>query len=204
MIHIDLQKEPVLFDVEVRQRGMKWLQKKNVNLNKTLPFSTKDLPSYWSRHYHSNQKSSCLDEMRNIYRFCAYTNILIHPKAGTVDHFLSKKNYPSKIYEWSNYRLALLSVNRNKSDFDDVLDPFKIKNGWFQLNVGTGIVYADPLQTKYVRAKIEKTIARLKLNDFVSYRLKYIDDYINGDISLSLLKRDAPFIYYELKRQNML
>jgi hypothetical protein len=55
-----------------------------------------------------------------------------------------------------------------------------------------------------LRPGLELTITRLHLNTeptFVKLRLKYIDDYFNGDISFRLLQRDAPFVAREIERQ---
>ncbi|MDO5580593.1 MAG: hypothetical protein Q4G69_05625 [Planctomycetia bacterium] len=196
MIPVVFENEPSLFDVRIRQKGIAWCQRNNISLNCPLP-EGKKLKEYWR---------ICLPAMRKIYHcFCAYTNILINPGEGTIDHFLPKNKYPKFAYEWTNYRLALPRINSRKKDCEDVLDPFDIKDGWFQLDLITGFLYADPELPFQKRTQILQTINRLQLNDsmYKQYRLRYIDDYIHGKISIQLLERDAPYIFREMRRQNM-
>jgi hypothetical protein len=52
---------------------------------------------------------------------------------------------------------------------------------------------------------VQATINRLGLNDenCVKSRLDWLLLYCVGDISLAFLKQKAPFIAYELRRQNL-
>lgn len=196
MIHVILQEEPLDFDAKVRHKGRVWFSQHNIDSKQQLPPGTK-LPPYW-RNF--------LSTMRQKYRFCAFTNILIGPKGGTVDHYLPKSKYPDYAYEWNNYRLALSSINACKKDKEGILDPCTIRNGWFWLNVVTGLLCPSNKVSMRVKQKVADTIDRLRLNDsdYVRYRKRYIEDFINHDISISVLKRDAPYIYFELNRQHLL
>lgn len=77
-----------------------------------------------------------LPELRRVYRRrCAYTALLVFPEVrDSVDHFKPKDRFPELAYTWSNYRYALLDVNRLKGA-DDVLDPFEVQDDWFTLNL---------------------------------------------------------------------
>jgi hypothetical protein len=57
MIQVDAQPEPASFDSEVRQKGIAWLNRKNIALNQPLPPKTEPAP-YWR---------SCLDDLHSGY-----------------------------------------------------------------------------------------------------------------------------------------
>ena len=197
MLYIALQQEPASFDSEVRSRGIEWCQRQNIDLTRPVPSGTR-LNDYWR---------NCLPLMRDLYQyFCAYTNIKISPGEGAIDHFHPKNKYPGKAYEWTNYRLTLPRINSRKGEFEDVLDPCSIKDGWFQLDIISGSISPNSNISTSTHKKVKKTIDRLLLNDsmYIRYRLTYINDYIDGRISAEILRRDAPYIYCEMKRQNVL
>lgn len=197
MLRVTLQQEPDTFDTEVRLRGTQWCRRQNIDLDRPVPPGTR-LKDYWR---------NCLPYMRERYQyFCAYTNIIISPGEGAIDHFHPKNKHPREAYEWKNYRLTLPRINSRKGEFEDVLDPCSIKEGWFQLDFIFGSVSPNPNISSPIHKKVKKTIDRLLLNDpmYKKYRLTYINDYIEGQISARILKRDAPYIYCEMKRQNIL
>jgi 5-methylcytosine-specific restriction endonuclease McrA len=137
MIHVAAQPEPASFDEEVRQKGLAWLRKKKITFDQALPSKTTIEP-YW-RH--------CLDEMHESYNgCCAYLAIFFErvTGGGSVDHFIAKSRRADLAYEWSNYRLASSRMNSRKREYDDVLDPFEVKNGWFQLEPVSGRIYPNP------------------------------------------------------------
>ena len=196
MIRVTPQPEPENFDRDVRQKGRQKLEELQIDATSPLPPKTK-LPDLWRR---------VASELRERYRFCAYTNIECPPCEGDVDHFKPKSKYPALAYEWSNYRLALPAINRRKSDYEDVLDPFEIKNTWFELETLNGFVQPSPKTPKAIQAKILATIERLQLNDprYCNNRLKFVDAYYRKEITAQYLKENAPFIYYALRRQKLL
>ncbi len=54
--------------------------------------------------------------------------------------------------------------------------------------------------------KVDKTISRLKLNlkeKYINYRREWLCAYCDGEISFSFLNEKAPFIAFELNRQNL-
>ena len=116
MIRVIPQPEPAEFDKLVRRPGKLALDK-----------GRDDLPSYW-RHY--------TDQLYDAYGgVCAYLSVWISRGTGgrSVEHFAPKSMHRALTCEWSNYRLVSTLMNSRKRDFEDVLDPFKIDNGWFEL-----------------------------------------------------------------------
>lgn len=196
MIRVTPQPEPENFDRDVRQKGRQKLEELQVDATSPLPPKTK-LPNLWKK---------VAPELRKRYRFCAYTNIECPPCEGDVDHFKPKSKYPALAYEWSNYRLALPAINRRKSNYEDVLDPFEIKNEWFELKILDGSIHPSAKAPKALREKIQATIERLQLNNplYCDNRLEVIDDYYSKEITAQNLKKNAPFIYYALRRQKLL
>jgi hypothetical protein len=159
---------------------------------------TARFPAYWTE---------ALDDLMNAYhKICAYTCFRIHPVTGarSADHFAPKSIHWRKVYVWSNYRLCCSRMNARKNDFGSVLDPFKIKPGWFQLELLGFQVIPDPKLSKVIRNRIQDSINRLGLNDFKSDREKDAERYWKGDISLPVLKEESPFVADELRRQGRL
>ena len=50
-----------------------------------------------------------------------------------MEHFAPKKKHPDHAYIWENYRLVCTVMNSRKRDFENVLDPFEVEDGWFQI-----------------------------------------------------------------------
>lgn len=208
MIHVTPAPEPERFDRDVRKPGLRALaemvgesplRRSGKRLSK-IADRREDIPSdkfppYWTK---------LSDELRQAYHeICAYSCFRIHPVTGatSVDHFAPKSLQWDRVYEWSNYRLACSRLNSGKCNYQDVLDPFEIEDGWFQLElVGYQVKPADHLSDE-LREKIQATIDRLGLNDFRKDREERAMDYLNGEVSLEILQREAPFVARELARQ---
>lgn len=189
MIPISLQPEPNNFDHDVRQKGAKWLQENTSN----------KLPAYWRE---------CLDDLYTAYDgICAYYAIKVDEISGnrTVDHFKPKSKYPNLAYEWDNYRFACGSANSKKRD-EDVLDPFNLPDNLFYIHFGTGEVLINPQMNNAITQNAEQTINRLSLND---NRLKnrrkkdFLRYYQEKSISLDELKQQNPFVWAEIRRQDL-
>ena len=123
--------------------------------------------------------------------------------SDTVEHFLPKSSYPDLAYEWTNYRLVCSRLNARKGNFEDVVDPFDVIPGMFNLhfpslNVITGSNLTGPQQNL-----AESTIRRLRLNDSrsIDTRQEYVKSYIGGHISATYIRHKAPFLMSELARQ---
>lgn len=209
MIPVKEAPEPKSFDSKVRRPGMIAIAEL---VGKTPPYPrtggkpfakiasrerdipSKKFPTYWTK--------ALKDMMRAYGEICAYSCFRIHSVTGgrSADHFAPKSRKWKLAYEWSNYRLCCTRMNGRKRDFTNVLDPFKIKPGWFQLDdVGFKIIPNKRL-SKATRDKIQATIDQLGLNRFRRAREKDAERYWKGDISLRTLKEDSPFVAMELRR----
>jgi hypothetical protein len=152
---------------------------------------------------------SMLREMSGLYHgLCAYTAMRIGRGVGrgTVDHFVPRAASWQGVYEWDNYRLACVEVNTWKDVHLLPFDPFTLPDRLcalefvaFQVVPGEGA--ADRLSE--VDRMINQQL-RLNARILVETREEYYRDYMNGEYSLRLLERDAPFIARELRRQGML
>jgi hypothetical protein len=155
-------------------------------------------PPYWTE---------VLDDLMTAYdRICAYSCFRIHPVTGSrsVEHMAPKSRAHDKVYEWSNYRLASSLLNARKREFGDVLDPFEIIDGWFQLELlGFQVVPAPGLPAG-VRTRVVQTIDRLGLDDFRIPRERDAENYWARRISLGVLTEESPFVAKELRRQGRL
>jgi hypothetical protein len=199
MIHVIEQQEPLTFDANVRQRGQRYLQEIGVDSNQPLPPRT-TLEPYWR---------DCLEELYIAYSgVCAY--LAVHFEritgAGSVDHFVAKSSLPSMAYEWNNYRLACLRMNSRKREFEDVLDPFAVVDGWFHLELVSGRVFANRRLTPDRIASIDATIERLGLDDFGcrEMRARHYEDYCRGLYPREYLRQRSPFVWMEANRQGLL
>ena len=110
------------------------------------------------------------------------------------------------VYEWSNYRLASLRMNARKRDLCNILDPFDVEPGWFELELTFGQVRpgAGISGVPELRAKVQETIDTLGLNDFADERLRDIEAYDSGEVRLRRLWEESPFVASELVRQGRL
>jgi len=155
-------------------------------------------PPFWTE---------ALEDLKTAYReICAYSCFRIHPVtgAGSADHFAPRSRSWRHVYEWSNYRLCCSRMNARKSDYGDVLDPFEIKKGWFQLELLGFQVLPNPKLPRATRDAIRATIDRLGLNRFRADREKDAERYWSRGYSLEVLKEESPFVAYELFRQGRL
>jgi hypothetical protein len=192
MIPIQIQLEPDEFGVKVRKRGQAFLNTKpNPKHNEWRG------KAYWL---------ACLSDLYKSYGgICAYCAEWIPLETGvaTVDHFEPKATTPSLAYEWNNYRLAASKLNSRKGNWRDVLDPFAILENTFSLDFPSLLIKPSTNIDERERTKVLSTIGRLKLNSesSIKSRLRWIRDYCTGEITFDYLKRNAPFIGYELERQ---
>lgn len=210
MIRVTLAPEPASFDAKVRQPGLRAMaemvgdpcfskhkgRKRNVIAASRDEIPADKFPPFWTE---------ALPELLDAYdRVCAYMSFYIEPITGaaSVDHMLPKSLDWQAVYEWRNYRLACARMNSRKNDYQDVLDPFEIEDGWFCIEMVAYQVLPAPKLPPDVHDKVQATIERLKLNDYECRKLR--EDYVNyfnqGDISLNLLRQRAPFLAREIER----
>jgi uncharacterized protein (TIGR02646 family) len=199
MIPIVPQREPANFDTEVRQPGLRWLEEHGIAVNEPPPDSS-ELPTYWRR----TQK-----ELWTAYQgVCAYLCIYFEWSLGaqSTDHFVAKSAHAGMAYEWANFRLSCMGMNRNKNKFDDILDPFEIAPETFHLNLVSGQIRPNPELSAEIQDKAKATIQRLKLNDPDTCRMRaeHFSEYIRNDVSERKLRQLSPFVWFEAKRQRFL
>lgn len=199
MIPVQLQTEPSDFDKNVRQKGHQWLARKGIPLD-SPPQKASELPAYWRK---SNKQ--LWDTYHGI---CAYLAIFFEWETGasSTDHFIPKSKHAGGAYEWDNFRLSCLGLNRDKSNSEDILDPIKLKPETFILNLASGKIRPNPSLTAKDFSNALKTIKELKLNTPTKnlMRARHYGHYISQEWSLDYLKRYSPFIYTEVVRQNLI
>jgi len=191
MMPVAPKPEPPCFDVEVRQRGLLFLQ------------STPS-PNYKQFASHAYWVKATSDMLAAYDNTCAYTGCRIHLDHA-IDHFFPKSLYPQLAYEWSNYRLCMSKINQYKGQNDRILDPFNIQEGWFKLDFpGCYVVAGENLSTQ-VLPKVELTIEKLKLNDnqLVVLRYEIVSSYVDGECEFKILQKYYPYVAFEITRQGL-
>jgi uncharacterized protein (TIGR02646 family) len=191
--------EPTDFDERVRRPGFAWLQKRGLPANGPAPRGVQPEP-YWR---------DCLRQLHRAYGgHCAYLAYYIEPTVSqsSVDHFVPKSRRLELAYEWANYRLASGKINARKGDFDDVLDPFEIDEGAFELDLLTGAIQPSPRLRAAVRQAADATIRRLRLDDHEcrGLRRKLFWQYAGEEINVDVLRHYSPFVWSEAQRQHLL
>jgi len=222
MIHVNRQTEPrppdFDFDGRVRQPGLSALAeltgqkptlrrpgpriKQSAERIEDLKPSVLRKHPYWTR---------ALDALHKAYGgVCAYACFYIEPLSGpTVDHFVAITGSElADAYEWGNYRLACSLMNTHKHNFSDVLDPFEVEDGWFELDLHTFRVKPAEGLDAEIWKRVDETRSRLDLDsrDCISMRRRYFERYWNPKdpgkpVPLWSLEQDAPFLAREMRRQ---
>jgi len=211
MIRVTPAPEPAAFDKLVRKPGLRAiaemvgerpLRKAGRRFQKVADrredISPEKFPDYWTK---------VLDDLMSAYdQICAYSCFRIHPVTGSrsVDHMAAKSRAHDQVYEWLNYRLACSLLNARKKDFGDVLDPFEIIDGWFQLELLGFQVLPAPELAAEIRTRVKQTIDRLGLDDFRRSRERDAENYWARNVSLAVLTEESPFVAKELRRQGRL
>ena len=99
------------------------------------------------------------------------------------------------------------NLNGRKGDYEDVLDPFTLSEGWFALDFPSLLVHPGKNLLSAEEELVMNTINRLRLNDegtCLQARMNWIRDYITVPFPFSHLEKKAPFIAHELKRQHLI
>ena len=191
MIQVYPRPEYAAFNKDVRVPGRRFLR---ANPNP----SSREFRghNYWKR---------AKRELRRAYLRCAYTSLRVRGSSVSVDHFLPKSKYPRLAYEWSNYRLARPSLNRNKADSEAVVDPFDVHKGWFVLDCPSCLILPGYKLAANTRHQVSSTIAVLKLNsdELAEERRRWLTDLAVDLISFEYLKREYPFLASEVQRQGI-
>ena len=172
--------EPHGFEVECRRKGQAWLA---ANRSAKRP---KDM---WSP-YRLALAAGFSDR-------CGYGAMWI--SSGTVDHFVCCSEDLQRAYEWANYRYIEGWINSSKKKIPstDLLDPFEVKDGWFEIDLPSlqlKLTDAVPAQCRW---RAEQTLKRLPLRDderVIRQRRAWYALYQSGDLSLEGLRQKAPLI----------
>jgi hypothetical protein len=214
MIPVEPAPEPPGFDRKVRQPGLSaiaelvgeppTIKRRGPRRRKIVDhredIASESFPPSWRE---------ALDDMMQAYhRICAYMAIYIEEitGAGTVDHMIPRSVEWRHVYEWDHYRLACSLMNSRKNDAIAVLDPFRVKQGWFELDLVGFQIRPSEMLSPHTCRRVDRTIAKLRLNDkdCREARGRYAMEYWIGEISYGFLSRRAPFIAMELRRQGSL
>jgi len=193
LIKVQQQPEYMNFDRDVRQPGAQFLR--STPHPSSAQFKKKN---FW-------QKS--LTELHTAYKgVCAYTAMYL-PDKGSVDHFQPKSTHPHLAYEWTNFRLASGRVNCRKGKSNEVLDPFSIEDGWYQLELPSCLIRSNPNLSKDERIKINKSINILGLNQdetLVDERCSILISLALEELTIEFLRKRYPFLAFEVERQEKL
>ena len=199
MIPVAPAGEPAQFDKQVRQPGLASIAQLAATAGSEDAIPPRLFKPYW--------RCALNDLLASYNRTCSYLSLHIPRAVGTpsVDHMVAKSTAWDRVYEWSNHRLACLLMNARKG-VADVLDPFEIGEGWFALELVEFQVVPGHGLPADVHARVVETIATLGLSDDTccDARAAYAQHYWDGDISLSYLRRHAPFVAMELERHGRL
>jgi hypothetical protein len=97
-------------------------------------------------------------------------------------------------------------MNSRKSVYDDVLDPFEIETGWFQLELVSGRIFPNPQLAQDTKDAVQDTIERLGLDDPRNreMRARHYQEFTQGLYTEAFLKIRSPFVWHEAKRQDLL
>jgi hypothetical protein len=183
--------EPPDFDADCRIRGLVWRAART--LADEIPKTSK-YRNFWARYENHLAQA--------FHQRCGWGAMWI--AEGDVEHFLSKKNRPDLIYEWSNYRYISGSLNGSKGNHDDkVLDPFEVRDGWFEVILPSmQLIVTDQVPTD-LRDKACFTVKQLRLRDrtkLMRSRRKWYDQYKQGKLTLAGLEDFAPLVAKAVKK----
>ena len=194
MMPVKFQPEPVQFTKKVRVPGQQFLSKVQKPISQQWRGK-----EYWQR---------ALPDMRQAYNsICAYSAFWIPHSTGnhSIDHFIPKSKQPNLAYEWHNFRYVSARFNSRKGT-RTIVDPFKLRQGWFILDFKSFLIKPKPALSSTKKDKLWETIKHLKLNDdedLVIERQTWYLNYLNKEISFEHLKKNAPFVAFEIERQNL-
>jgi hypothetical protein len=135
---------------------------------------------------------------------CGYS--AMYTPNGQIDHFVSEREDPSKLYDWHNYRYADGWVNASKKALPSagLLDPFDVEDDWFEIIlpslqlVLTAAVPADKV------AQAQTMLTRLHLGHderVMKQRREWYRLYQEAGLPLAELAKKAPLIARAIIKQ---
>jgi hypothetical protein len=186
VIRFEPAPKPDGFAERVEARGQTW-----------LAANTEGRP----RDYWSEFKPALAEAFRGL---CAYS--AMYEPVGTVDHFVSCDEDRARAYDWSNYRYASGWLNSSKQDLKShqVLDPFAVEHGWFELHLPSlQLVVTDCIPIA-LRDRAACMLDRLHLGHderVVRQRREWYRMYQDGELTLDRLAKKAPLIAAAVRKQ---
>ena len=180
MIRVPPVPEPPAFNEKARIPGNQWLA------NHPDERRPKD---YWSPF-----KPQLADGFGGLCAYCA-----MYVTVGTVDHFVSWHEDRSQAYAWENYRYCAQWINasKGKTPADQLLDPYAIQNGWFEIHLPSLHLQVSTKVPDALRKRAAYVLERLHLRDderVLRQRQKWYQMFQDGEISLESLRKKAPLI----------
>ncbi|MGN8139857.1 hypothetical protein ACTJK3_02990 [Pseudomonas sp. 22105] len=182
--------EPPGFDEKCRVKGNAWLVE-NPDAQRPRDF--------WSPFR--------LKLAEGFHDRCGYAAIFL--TSGTVDHSASWNERPELAYEWSNYRYvdAWINSSKSKKRSADLLDPFEVGEGWFEIILPSlQLVVTDSVPDAF-RARAENTLQQLPIRDderVLRVRRKWLELYEQGRLDLEGLREMAPLIAAAIEKRDAL
>jgi hypothetical protein len=188
VIRFELSPPPANFDERVGARGAVWLAD---NPDAARPHA------YWLEF--SRALAAAFSDL------CAYS--AMYEPVGTVDHFVSCSEDRAKAYSWSNYRYASGWINSSKQALrsHQILDPFAVVNGWFEIILPSLQLVATNLVPEAYRERAELMLTRLHLRDderVLRQRREWYRMYQEGELNLEGLAKKAPLIAAAVDQEN--
>jgi hypothetical protein len=192
VIPFDPVAEPAQFDKACRQKGKAWIAQ---NPRSSRSKGVK-LPAHWQQF--------TSDLGAGFRSLCGYAAMHV-PAGGTVDHYIAVTSDESQAYEWDNYRFASELMNKRKGVQDDeVLDPFEVRDGWFEVSLPDLQLRVSERVPANLRPKAEHTLTALKLRDhetMIRWRRSWFELYESGELTLDGLRMRAPLIAEAVDRR---
>jgi hypothetical protein len=189
MIRVERISEPLEFDTKCRQRGNQWRKEQEA---KSIGFTTASSWRGASRFWTPFNKALCEEFVHR----CGYYAMWIHK--GTVDHFIAKTKNPDLAFEWRNYRFLGSDLNSKKGDSGDFLDPFEVRDEWFEIELPSLVLkITSELTEPELRKKAEFTLQKLDLaqgHEVIDLRAEWYELHRTGDLTLSGLAKKAPLL----------
>jgi hypothetical protein len=187
VIRVAPSPEPANFHQNCRLRGNAWLAG-DPNLQAKLP-------NHW--------RQFIPDLAAGFGNRCGY--LVMWDMNGTVDHFLGGPAHRNLAYEWSNYRYAAGWVNSSKKLLNQrVLDPFRVRDEWFEIDLASLHLRATPAIPPTFRARAAYTLTRLRLDHgprVIQQRQTYYGFYQAGQMPLGQLEIMAPLLATAVRRE---
>jgi hypothetical protein len=186
MIRCRCSKKPRNFHRLVERPGKRWLAAHPRGRPRDL----------WSRY-----KSELAVSFRGL---CAYG--AMHEPVGTVDHFVSLSEDRQRAYDWTNYRFCSAWLNSSKQHLrsTELLDPYLVRDGWFELLLPSLQLVVTEAMPRRHRAQATLMLTRLHLRDgehVMRQRRRWLRLYEERKISLRGLAEMAPLLAAAIRKR---